>query len=92
MHRLSNGCRNELSCRWVETYARLSRGLFHAIAAESRRLGTPFAGRVPDFVPVTEPSDAGLAGIEHLFEFWYDTSGDEERLCREIARVGRSSS
>ncbi|MFD5079901.1 hypothetical protein [Streptomyces sp. NPDC058371] len=47
---------------------------------------------MPDFVPVTEPSDAGLAGVEHLFEFWYDTSGDEERLCREIARVGRSSS
>ncbi|MFD5074437.1 amidohydrolase family protein [Streptomyces sp. NPDC058371] len=72
---------------FIKTYTRLSRGSFHAIAAESRRLGIPFAGHVPDLVPVTEASNAGLASIEHLFEFWYDTSRDEERLRREIARV-----
>ncbi|MBL7261189.1 amidohydrolase family protein [Paractinoplanes lichenicola] len=72
---------------FIKTYSRLSRESFHAIAAESRRAGLPFLGHVPDFVPVTEASDAGLHTIEHLFEFWYDTSRDEEWLRREIARI-----
>jgi hypothetical protein len=72
---------------FIKTYTRLSREAFHAVAAESRRVGIPFLGHVPDFVPVTEASDAGLRSVEHLFEFWYDTSRDEERLRREIARI-----
>ncbi|MEU4427695.1 amidohydrolase family protein [Actinoplanes sp. NPDC024001] len=72
---------------FLKTYTRLSRESFHALAAEARRLGVPFLGHVPDFVPVTEASDAGLGSIEHLFEFWYDTSRDERRLRREIRRI-----
>ncbi|MEO3749266.1 amidohydrolase family protein [Streptomyces sp. B6B3] len=72
---------------FVKTYTRLSRESFHAVADEARRVGLPFLGHVPDFVPVTEASDAGLRSIEHLFEFWYDTSRDERRLRREIARI-----
>ncbi|GAB2604333.1 amidohydrolase [Paractinoplanes abujensis] len=72
---------------FIKTYSRLSRESFHAIAAESRRVGLPFLGHVPDVVPVTEASDAGLHTVEHLFEFFYDTSRDEERLRREIARI-----
>ncbi|MBL7498464.1 amidohydrolase family protein [Frankia sp. CNm7] len=72
---------------FIKTYTRLSRESFHAIAAESKRLGIAFVGHVPDFVQVTEASDAGLGSIEHLFEFWYDISRDEERLRAEIARV-----
>ena len=72
---------------FIKTYTRLSRESFHAVAAESRRVGLPFLGHVPDFVPVTEASDAGLHTLEHLFEFWYDTSRDEARLRREIARI-----
>ncbi|MBU2670270.1 amidohydrolase family protein [Actinoplanes bogorensis] len=72
---------------FIKTYTRLNRESFHAIAAESHRAGLPFLGHVPDFVPVTEAADAGLHTIEHLFEFWYDTSRDEARLRREIARI-----
>jgi imidazolonepropionase-like amidohydrolase len=78
----------EAGADFIKTYTRLSRESFHAIAAESRRVGIPFLGHVPDFVQVTEASDAGLHSIEHLFEFWYDTSRDEQRLRREIARIG----
>ncbi|MDQ7905524.1 amidohydrolase family protein [Phytohabitans sp. ZYX-F-186] len=77
----------EAGAEFVKTYTRLSRESFHAIAAESRRVGIPFLGHVPDFVQLTEASDAGLHSIEHLFEFWYDTSRDEPRLRREIART-----
>lgn len=72
---------------FLKTYTRLTRESFHAVAAEARRAGLPILGHVPDFVPVTEASDAGLLSIEHLFEFWYDTSRDERRLRREIARI-----
>ncbi|MEJ3748438.1 amidohydrolase family protein [Actinomycetes bacterium KLBMP 9797] len=72
---------------FIKTYTRLTRESFHAIAGESRRVGIPFLGHVPDFVPLAEASDAGLHSIEHLFEFWYDTSRDEARLRREIARI-----
>ncbi|MEU9188931.1 amidohydrolase family protein [Streptomyces sp. NPDC048484] len=77
----------QAGAEFIKTYTRLSRAAFHAIATESRRLGIPFLGHVPDLVPVTEASDAGLGSIEHLFEFWYDTSHDERRLRREIART-----
>jgi Amidohydrolase family len=72
---------------FIKTYTRLNRESFHAIAGEARRVGIPFLGHIPDFVPLTEVSDAGLHSIEHLFEFWYDTSRDEQRLRREIARI-----
>ena len=73
--------RQESGADFLKTYTRLSRESFHAIAAEARRIDLPFLGHVPDFVPVTEASDAGLHSIEHLFEFWYDTSRDERRIC-----------
>ncbi|MET8268044.1 amidohydrolase family protein [Micromonospora arida] len=79
--------RQESGADFLKTYTRLSRESFHAIAAEARRIDLPFLGHVPDFVPVTEASDAGLHSIEHLFEFWYDTSHDERRLRREISRI-----
>ena len=79
--------RQESGADFLKTYTRLSRESFHAIAAEARRIDLPFLGHVPDFVPVTEASDAGLHSIEHLFEFWYDTSRDERRLRREISRI-----
>jgi len=72
---------------FIKTYTRLTRESFHAIAAEAGRVGLPFLGHVPDFVPLAEAAAAGLHSIEHLFEFFYDTSRDEQRLRREIARI-----
>ncbi|WP_250029505.1 amidohydrolase family protein [Paractinoplanes maris] len=72
---------------FIKTYTRLTRESFLAVAAESDRLGLPFLGHVPDFVPLTEASDSGLRSVEHLFEIWYDTSADEDRLRAAVAAV-----
>jgi imidazolonepropionase-like amidohydrolase len=44
----------------------LSRDSLLAIAAETKRLGIPFAGHVPRAVTAAEASDAGQKSIEHL--------------------------
>jgi imidazolonepropionase-like amidohydrolase len=72
---------------FIKTYTRLSRESFLAIAGEATKVGIPFLGHVPDFVEVSEASDAGMRSIEHLFEFFYDTARDERTLRREIAGV-----
>ncbi|MFI5891705.1 amidohydrolase family protein [Actinoplanes sp. NPDC051513] len=69
---------------FIKTYTRLTRESFLAVADESHRLGLPFLGHVPDFVQLTEASDRGMRTVEHLFEIWYDTSADEDRLRRAV--------
>jgi imidazolonepropionase-like amidohydrolase len=51
---------------FVKVYTHLSREAYFAIADESKKLGIPFAGHVPDAVTPWEASDAGQASIEHL--------------------------
>jgi len=72
---------------FIKTYTRLTRESFLAVAAECRRLGLPFLGHVPDFVQLTEASDRGMRTVEHLFEVWYDSSSDEDRLRAAVAAV-----
>lgn len=72
---------------FIKTYTRLTRASFLAVADESNRLGLPFLGHVPDFVQLTEASDRGMRTVEHLFEIWYDTSADEDRLRAAVAAV-----
>jgi hypothetical protein len=72
---------------FIKTYTRLTRESFLAIADESARLGLPFLGHVPDFVTLTEASDRGMRTVEHLFEVWYDTSSEEDRLRRAVTAV-----
>ena len=72
---------------FIKTYTRLTRASFLAVADESAKLGLPFLGHVPDFVALTEASDRGLRTVEHLFEVWYDTSSEEDRLRRAVAAV-----
>jgi hypothetical protein len=72
---------------FIKTYTRLTRESFLAIADESARAGLPFLGHVPDFVQLTEASDRGMRTVEHLFEIWYDTSADEDRLRRGVTAV-----
>jgi hypothetical protein len=72
---------------FIKTYTRLTRESFLAVADESCRLGLPFLGHVPDFVQLTEASDHGMRTVEHLFEIWYDTSADEDRLRRAVTAV-----
>ncbi|HEX5205003.1 amidohydrolase family protein [Paractinoplanes rhizophilus] len=72
---------------FIKTYTRLSRDSFLAIADECGKLGLPFLGHVPDFVALTEAADRGMRTVEHLFEIWFDTSSQEERLRRAVAAV-----
>ncbi|WP_433379680.1 amidohydrolase family protein [Actinoplanes sp. CA-142083] len=72
---------------FIKTYTRLTRESFVAITDECGKLGLPFLGHVPDFVELTEASDRGIRTIEHLFEIWYDTSAEENRLRRGVASV-----
>jgi len=52
----------------------LNREAYFAIADESKRLGIPFAGHVPDSVKVAEASAAGQKSIEHLTKIDLETS------------------
>jgi hypothetical protein len=72
---------------FIKTYTRLTRESFLAVADESAKLGLPFLGHVPDFVSLTEAVDRGLRTVEHLFELWYDTSSEEDRLRRAVTAV-----
>jgi imidazolonepropionase-like amidohydrolase len=72
---------------FIKVYTRLSHEAFHAIAEETRALGMPFLGHCSDFVSLAEASDAGIRSIEHLWQFWYAMSREEERLRREVAAV-----
>lgn len=72
---------------FIKTYTRLTRDSFLAIADESGKAGLPFLGHVPDFVQLTEASDRGMRTVEHLFEIWYDTSSEEDRLRRGVTAV-----
>ncbi|MDP9201902.1 MAG: amidohydrolase family protein [Gemmatimonadota bacterium] len=50
---------------FIKTYSWVPRAAYFGIAAESRKLGVPFAGHVPYSVSVIEASDAGQRSIEH---------------------------
>src|SRR5262245_48051889 len=51
---------------FIKIYTRLTRDAFFAIADETRKVGIPFAGHIPQSVTVAEASDAGQKSIEHL--------------------------
>ncbi|HYV62831.1 MAG TPA: hypothetical protein VE958_09160, partial [Bryobacteraceae bacterium] len=51
---------------FLKVYNSLPRDAYFAIAQESRRLGIPFAGHVPEAVSPAEASDAGQRSQEHL--------------------------
>lgn len=72
---------------FIKVYSRVPRAAYRALAAESHRLGVPFAGHCPDNVPVAEAADLGHASIEHMFWTAFDTSREESRIREEIARL-----
>jgi len=51
---------------FIKVYSLLPRDVYFAIAQESKQVGLPFAGHVPESVTVAEASDAGQKSIEHL--------------------------
>jgi imidazolonepropionase-like amidohydrolase len=51
---------------FVKVYSLLPRDAYFAIAEESKEVGIPFEGHVPDVVTNAEASDAGQRSLEHL--------------------------
>jgi imidazolonepropionase-like amidohydrolase len=51
---------------FVKVYSWLGREAYFAIAAESARLGLPFAGHLPNSVSAAEAARAGQKSMEHL--------------------------
>lgn len=52
---------------FIKIYSNLSQTAFDAVAQESRKLGVPFAGHVPEAVPLKYAVEAGMASMEHLY-------------------------
>ncbi|MGH8457085.1 MAG: amidohydrolase family protein, partial [Stenotrophobium sp.] len=73
---------------FIKVYNGLPRGAYFTIAAETQRLGMPFAGHVPFSITAQEASDAGQRSIEHLFNLLFACSSREDELMRlkEVAR------
>lgn len=55
-----------LGVDFIKVYSRLSRESYAAIASESKELGIPFAGHLPDSISIRDAIQAGQASIEHL--------------------------
>lgn len=68
---------------FIKVYSRLTRETFYAISDETKKLGIPFAGHVPQSVTVAEASDAGQKSIEHLTGVLMACSSKEEDLRRD---------
>src|SRR5262249_50080459 len=76
---------------FIKIYTRLTRDAFFAIADETRRLGIPFAGHVPQAVTVAEASDAGQKSIEHLTGILMACSSREDELRKELASAASAN-
>jgi imidazolonepropionase-like amidohydrolase len=60
---------------FFKVYSLLPRDAYYGIADESKHLGIPFAGHVPDSMSASEAAEAGQKSIEHLTGIWPAVSG-----------------
>ncbi|KPM32052.1 Dihydroorotase [Croceitalea dokdonensis DOKDO 023] len=65
---------------FFKIYSLLNKDAYMAIAEESKRLGIPFAGHVPESVSLFQAIDAGQATTEHLMRFIPSCSTAEEEF------------
>ncbi|WP_430783471.1 amidohydrolase family protein [Actinoplanes sp. G11-F43] len=72
---------------FVKLYSRIDRRILHAVAAEARRQGLPFAGHAADAVPMTEASAAGQRSFEHLFPAHIGASGNQAAVRRLLGAI-----
>jgi imidazolonepropionase-like amidohydrolase len=82
---------NEMGADFIKVYGGLKKDVYFAIADESRRVGIPFAGHVPNAVTVIEASDAGQKSIEHLSGIAVALSSEKERLQKAIINASSRS-
>ena len=67
---------------FLKVYNSLPREAYFEIARESKRIGIPFAGHVPEAVSPAEASEAGQRSQEHLINILLACSTREEELRR----------
>ncbi|MFI0465264.1 amidohydrolase family protein [Saccharopolyspora sp. 5N102] len=72
---------------FVKVYSRVSRDVYFALADEAQAQGLPLVGHIPDQVPVTEASDAGQAGFEHVHALFPATSKQDAAHLAELAEI-----
>lgn len=65
---------------FIKPYSWIPRAAYFGMAAESKKLGVPFAGHVPYSVSVIEASDAGQRSIEHEDDFMRSCSSRDSVL------------
>lgn len=65
---------------FIKVYSNLSRDAYFAIVDESKQLGIPFAGHVPNEIGLDEASDAGQLSFEHMLKFPLDTSSAVDQV------------
>lgn len=65
---------------FIKVYNTLTKPLFLAIADESKKVGLPFVGHVPDAVNAGDASDAGMKSEEHLMGILMACSSREAAL------------
>lgn len=68
---------------FLKVYNSLPRDAYFAIAAESRAIGIPFAGHVPEAVSPAEAAEAGQRSQEHLINILLACSTNEDALRAE---------
>jgi imidazolonepropionase-like amidohydrolase len=71
---------------FVKVYSLLPREAYFAIADESKKLGIPFAGHVPDSVTPAEASDAGQASEEHLLQI-VESCSDRDAVKKKLDQL-----
>lgn len=72
---------------FVKFWSLLQPELLYAIADEADRLGLPFAGHLPDRVPVAAGSRVGMRTMEHLHGVPIDVSARRDELRALIDRT-----
>ena len=65
---------------FLKVYSSLPREAYFEIAQESKRIGIPFAGHVPETVSPAETSEAGQRSQEHLINILLACSTRKEEL------------
>lgn len=72
---------------FVKVYSLLPRKTYLAIADEAKKQRIPFAGHVPNFLSVTEASDAGQKSIEHLTGILAACSSRDEEVRERLVNA-----
>lgn len=72
---------------FVKVYSRLPPDAYRALAEEADRLGIPYAGHLPDAVPLERAIDLGQRSFEHMHGLWPALSRSAEELQQAMAKV-----